>query len=77
MGRCCWITNAFFAGPHVTTVPLSGSVYRRAALIRARHHFGLADSLHLASAMEHRLDRFLTNDNRLAAFAEIAVEILP
>ena len=67
----------FFASRHLTTVPLLASVHQRAASIRARHNLGLADSLHLAVAVEHRLDRFLTNDNRLAAFPDITVEILP
>jgi len=67
----------FFAGPHLTLLSLSASIHRRAAIIRAVHRYGLADSLHLATAVESRLERFLTNDNRLAAFPDMIVEILP
>lgn len=67
----------FFLGTNNTTVSLTAAIHQRAALIRGTHRFGLADSLHLATAVEYRLDRFLTNDNRLAAFTDIAVEVLP
>jgi predicted nucleic acid-binding protein len=67
----------FFLGPHLTTVSLTTAVHRRAAMIRGTYHHGLADSLHLAVAVEHRLDRFLTNDTRLSAFTDIPVEVLP
>jgi uncharacterized protein len=67
----------FFLGPNLTTVSMTPAVYHRAALIRATHHYGLADSLHLAVAVEYRLDRFLSNDNRLASFPGIVVEMLP
>jgi predicted nucleic acid-binding protein len=37
----------------------------------------LADALHLAAAIEFGCDVFLTNDNQLAAFPDIAIEVLP
>jgi predicted nucleic acid-binding protein len=37
----------------------------------------LADSLHLAAAVEGGCDRFLTNDARLSRFPDIPVEVLP
>jgi hypothetical protein len=37
----------------------------------------LADSLHLAAAVEAGCDRFLTNDTRLSAFTALPVEVLP
>lgn len=67
----------FFLGPNITTVSLKAAIHQRAALIRGTRKFGLADSIHLATAVEYRLDRFLTNDNRLAAFTDITVEVLP
>lgn len=67
----------FFLGPNLTTVPFTSGVHRRAALIRATYNYGLGDSLHLAIAVEHRLDRFLSNDNRLVGFPDIFVEVLP
>jgi predicted nucleic acid-binding protein len=67
----------FFLGPHLTAVSLTAAAHQKAAMIWGIHRYGLADSLHLALAVESRLDRFLSNDNRLAAFPDIPVEVLP
>jgi predicted nucleic acid-binding protein len=67
--------DALFAQPNVERVPITAAVFDRATVVRAT--FKLADSLHLAAAMESGCDRFLTNDNRLSAFTGIAVEVLP
>lgn len=69
--------HRFFLGPHLTTVPSTPAIHQRAAMIRATHNLGLADSLHLAAAVEHRFDRFLTNDQNLAGFPDVTVELLP
>ena len=69
--------DRFFLGPHLTTLSATAAVHRRAAMIRGIHHHGLADSLHLAHAVEGRFDRFLTNDNRPAGFHDIPVDVLP
>jgi predicted nucleic acid-binding protein len=37
----------------------------------------LADAIHLAAAIETGCDVFLTNDNQLANFLDITVEVLP
>lgn len=72
----------FFA-PNVTFVPLSAPVYERAANIRGVHastsgrRYSVQDSLHLAAAIQSGCDSFLTNDNRLAGFPEITVDVLP
>lgn len=69
--------HRFFLGPQLTTVPLTAAVHQRAAMIRGIHRYGLADSLHLAVAVEYRFDRFLTNDHNLAGFPDVTVELLP
>ena len=76
--------HKFLLGPHVTTVSFTAAVYLRAALIRGTQkystnnkRYSLADSLHLACAVEYRFDRFLTNDQRLSGFSDITVETLP
>lgn len=66
-----------FAQPNVMLVPMTSSVFDRATVIRAIHNFKTADALHLAAAVEGGCDRFLTNDNRLSAFPDIPVEVLP
>ena len=73
----------FFLGPNLISIPLTAAVHERAALIRGRYRYttnksySLADALHLASAVESRCERFLTNDLRLSAFPDLTVEVLP
>jgi predicted nucleic acid-binding protein len=69
--------DALFAQPNVQLVPMTTAVFDRATQIRATYNFKLADSLHLAAAVEAKCDLFLTNDARLAAFTDITVEVLP
>jgi predicted nucleic acid-binding protein len=68
--------DGFFGLPDVLRAPLTTAVYDRATHIRARHGFRTLDAIHLAAAVEQRCDLFLTNDTRLRAFPEIAVEVL-
>jgi predicted nucleic acid-binding protein len=69
--------------PNVTFAPLNAAVYERAANIRATHsysskkRYSVQDSLHLAAAMQAGCDSFLTNDQRLVGFADIAIDVLP
>jgi uncharacterized protein len=53
------------------------SVFDRAALIRAKHNYGVLDSLHLAAAIIGNCGLFLTNDARLSGFSNIKIEMLP
>jgi uncharacterized protein len=69
--------DAFFARPDVVKVGLSTPVCDRATLLRATYNFKLADSLHLAAAIESGSVRFLTNDARLSRCTDITVEVLP
>ncbi|MHB1422731.1 MAG: type II toxin-antitoxin system VapC family toxin [Gemmataceae bacterium] len=65
-----------FSQANVQRVPITTAVFDRATALRAVHSFKLADSLHLAAAVESGCDRFLTNDSRLSAFPDIPVEVL-
>ena len=73
----------FFLGRNLNTRSLTPSIHDRAARIRGHYRYAngriyrLADSLHLAAAIECGCDRFLTNDARLNNFPEITVDILP
>jgi len=78
----------FFHGPNLRTLSLSAAAHFRAASIRGAYNYpaipptqpkryGLADALHLATAIEAGCDVFLTNDNQLANFSDITVEVLP
>jgi uncharacterized protein len=68
--------NAFCTVPDVDVLPITAALCDRAAQVRATHGFPAMDSLHLAAAVEHGCDLFLTNDARLAAFPDVPVEIL-
>jgi uncharacterized protein len=68
--------EAFLTASDVVRVPMPTAVYERACRIRAAHTYRLADALHLAAAIEGGCGLFLTNDHRLKAFADIAIEIL-
>ena len=79
----------FFHGPNLRTVVLTSAMHARAAAIRGGHfypvanssaqpkRYSLPDALHLAAAIESGCDAFLTNDNQLSHFPDIAVEELP
>jgi predicted nucleic acid-binding protein len=68
--------DAFFSRDDLRRVPLTTAVYDRATLIRAQHGFKTLDAIHLAAAVEHRCDVFLTNDLRLHAFPGIKTQAL-
>jgi uncharacterized protein len=78
----------FFHGPNLRTLIPTPAAYDRASAIRSGYtyqatpsgqpkQYGLADALHLAVAIESGCDVFLTNDNQLSGFADIAIEVLP
>src|SRR5438876_2269842 len=46
------IFDTFCSHPDVRVVPITAAVFERATVIRATHGFKLADSLHLAAAVE-------------------------
>jgi predicted nucleic acid-binding protein len=56
---------------------MPSEVYRRAAVLRARHNLKAPDALYLATAQYHGCTEFWTNDNRLNnAAGSLAVNIL-
>lgn len=57
-------------------VPLSTSVFDRAAQIRADYGFKTPDAIHLAAAVEAMCDQFLTNDQRLSRFSDIPIDVI-
>jgi uncharacterized protein len=69
--------EAFLTASDVVRVPMPTKVYERACQVRAVHNHKLADSLHLAAAVESGCGLFLTNDHRLSGFPDIPVEVLP
>ena len=68
--------DAYCRLPDILYAPITTLVFDRATELRARYNFKLGDSIHLAAAIEAGCDSFLTNDTRLAACAEIPIEVL-
>ena len=68
--------DLFFENTVDEIVPLTRDVIDTATLIRARYGFATPDAIHLGAAMASGCDVFLTNDNRLARFGEMSVEVI-
>lgn len=67
---------AFFDSPSPRMLFVTVPVWESAARIRADYGFSALDSIHLATAVEHGCDRFLSNDAQLKRFPGIFVEVL-
>jgi predicted nucleic acid-binding protein len=68
--------QSFFNSPQVKMLPVTATIWERAAEIGAKFRLKPLDSVHLAAAIEHNCSTFLTNDIQLARCPEILVEIL-
>jgi predicted nucleic acid-binding protein len=68
--------RAFFAAAGVVVAPITAAVCDLAAQIRAVFNFRPMDALHLAAAVEHGANAFLTGDTRLNAFTGLTVQVL-
>lgn len=68
--------DGYFNSEEIDIVPITTAVCDRAAGIRAQYRFSPMDSLHLAAAVEHGCQRFLTHDLRLQSFSDISIEVL-
>lgn len=68
--------DRFFEAEGVEAVDTDASVWDVATELRARHGLRVPDALHIACAIVHRCDRFLTNDHRLDRIPEIPVDVL-
>ena len=60
----------------VSILPVTRSVARRAAQLRAVHGLATPDAIHVATAVEARADEFVTTDRILARVTEIPVRVL-
>ena len=57
-------------------LPVTTATWDHAARIGADFRLEALDSVHLATAIEHGCDLFLTNDAQLARCTAITVEVL-
>jgi predicted nucleic acid-binding protein len=69
--------DSFFASSDVQVLSLTSPVCERATALRATHNFKTIDALHLAAAIVHACDRFLSGDARLSHCPDIPVDLLP
>ncbi|NJL26479.1 MAG: type II toxin-antitoxin system VapC family toxin [Thermoanaerobaculia bacterium] len=68
--------EAFFSADRMIVIDVSATIIERATELRARYGFKSPDALHLATAIEHKADAFLTSDGNLERCGEITVEVL-
>ena len=68
----------FFASSAVQMLPITAEVCEKVAELRVASQMSikLPDALHLATALVHRCDLFVTNDTRLARGHSLNVEVL-
>lgn len=57
-------------------IEVSHEIGKKAASIRREYGFRLADAIQLATAVEHKADVFITNDQQLKQFKPLKILIL-
>ena len=68
--------DRFFASENLHVAAVGDAVIERATELRARYGFRTPDAIHLATAIEERVQLFITGDAELARCAEIDVEVI-
>jgi len=66
--------DATFASSRI--VEITATIIERATELRARYGFRSPDAIHLATAIEERVDMVLTGDASLARCTDVRVEVL-
>jgi predicted nucleic acid-binding protein len=67
---------ALSPNPYMTVWPIGRDVMETAASLRAKYRVKLLDAIHLASAIVHQADLFVTNDGGHRRVTEIPILIL-
>jgi predicted nucleic acid-binding protein len=57
-------------------IDISASIIEQATLLRAQHGFRAPDAIHLATAIGHGVDIFLTGDRSLAKCPGLHIELI-
>ena len=63
----------FLVFPNLSLQPIDTEIAEIAAELRARHRLRTPDALHLATAIHHGADGFVTEDARLSIVEEIPI----
>jgi len=66
--------DASFANARV--VEVTAAIVERATELRARYGFRSPDAIHLATAIDARVDVFLTGDASLARCTDVTVDVV-
>ena len=66
----------FFARKRLVVLEITADIIERATSVRVQYDLKTPDALHLATAMEHRAETFVTGDPAFVRCREIAVDIL-
>ena len=69
-------TNLLLRGANLRLESTDAQVAIRAAQLRAKYHLRTPDALHVATALEHSCQAFLTNDRDLLRVGELRVLLL-
>ncbi len=70
------LRDSLFDIPNLEIIELTNSIAIEAARIRREHKLSLPDSIQLATAIIHKADLFITNDQKLNSFKEIPIVLL-
>lgn len=70
------IIDDFFNTPNLTVLELNQKIAIKAAKIRRTYRFLIPDAVQLATAIECKVQTFITNDKRLKAFKELPIILL-
>lgn len=66
----------FLSMPSLTLEKVDLETAREAAKIRRKYKFRLADSVQIATALQAKVQTFITNDRRLKPFRELPITLL-
>ena len=68
--------DAFFSRERLIISEVTADIIERATNLRARYNFKTPDAIHFATALEEKVDLFLTGDGALARCVEVKVEVI-
>lgn len=68
--------EGFFVRPRLRIFPVTDGVIEKATDLRAQYGFKTPDALHLATAIEHAADIFLTGDAGLSRCQALRIELI-
>jgi predicted nucleic acid-binding protein len=68
--------DAFLGQRQLVLVQITPSIIETATELRVRYDLKTADSIHVATAIEERVDVFLTADTKLCRCSELRVEVI-